>query len=170
MAGNQNTAELLDFEQHLDVHGSRSERWAEEARQRFEPLLAKSGRARELLAETRALEQLLDRAPLPDAQRMQSLADRISAAVVAEVKSSSASASVIDLGARRRLRQPLRSFSWKVASALAASLLVGIFIGASPSVTSAVESLATAVGLPSGAESTDLVLIYDAAADEEDFL
>lgn len=170
MAVDKDTAELVAFEEHLDVYGSRVERWAEEARERFEPLLERSARARELLAESRALERLLDQAPLPDAHRMQALTDRIAAFAAAEANNRPASASVIDLAARRQSRLPTRSLGWKIASALAASLLVGIFIGASSPVTTAVETLASAVGLPGEIEGADLVQIYDAAADEEDFL
>lgn len=166
MEADKDTAELVAFEHHLDVHGSRAERWTEAARQRFEPLLKRSRRAQEMLAEAQALERLLDQAPSPDTRRMQALADRIVMAAVAEAASERASAPVIDLAARRQIRQPARSFGWKVASALAASLLVGIFIGASPPITSAVETLASAAGLPGETDTEDLLLIYDDTDDE----
>lgn len=153
------------------MHGSRAERWPEAARRRFEPLLKESARARELLAEARALDELLDRAPLPDADRMASLVDRIAALAAAPATEKPAAAPVIDLAARRQARRPpAPGFGWRVASALAASLLVGIYLGASPPVTSTVEAVASVVGVSAEAESSDLVLIYDPAADEEEFL
>lgn len=170
MAGDKDTAELVAFEHHLDVHGSRAERWTGEARERFEPLLKRSERARELLSEARALERVLDRAPLPDPRRIELLADRIVATAVAQSADKQDTARIIDLTARRQSRQPARSFSWKIASALAASLLVGIFIGSSPPVTSAVERLASEVGLPGATDNADLLLIDDAATEDEDFL
>lgn len=171
MAVEQDRAELTAFEDHLDIHGSRAERWPDAARERFEPLLERSGRARELLAEARALESLLDRAPLPDEQRMQALAGRIVAAAAVEAGGKQASTPIIDLASHQRMRRsPAPAFRWKVASALAASLIAGIYLGASPPVTSAVEAIANAVGVPADPGGSDLVLIYDPAVDEEDFL
>lgn len=171
MAVDRDTAELAAFEGHLDVHGSRAERWPEAVRSRFEPLLERSARARELLAEARALESLLDRAPLPDPQRTQALADRVVAMAVAEKTAERTPAPVIDLATRKRMRRsPAPALRWKVASALAASLLAGVYLGASPPVTFAVEAIASAVGVPADTGGSDLVLIYDPAVDEEDFL
>ena len=170
MAVDKDTAELSAFEEHLDAHGSRVERWPETARVRFEPVLQRNARARELIAEARALETLLDRAPLPGAQRTEALAHRITAMATAEAAREPATAPVIDLAARRRTRAMAPTVRWKVASALAASLLVGIYLGSSPSVSSTVEAVAGAVGVSTDAEVSDLALIYDLAADEEDFL
>lgn len=171
MAVDTDTAELAAFEALLEIHGARAERWPDSARERFEPLIARNARARELLAEARALERLLDRASLPDAQRTQDLADRIIAAAAAEGAAQRPAANVVDFPAHRRTRAaPAQTVRWKVASALAASLLVGIYLGASPPVTSAVEAIATAVGLEDNAENADLVLIYSAAAEEEDLI
>lgn len=171
MAVDKDTAELAAFEDNLDIHGSRTERWPEAARLRFEPLLERSARARELLAEARALDSVLDRAPLPDTQRMQALADRIVAMAAAEATTKRSAAPVIDLATRKRLRRPpAPAFRWKVASALAASLLVGIYLGSSPPATSAVEAIASAVGVPADAGGLDLVLLDDPAAEDEDFL
>ncbi|MCL4766416.1 MAG: hypothetical protein KJZ80_09305 [Hyphomicrobiaceae bacterium] len=170
MTVDRHTGDLAAFEHHLEVYGSRFDRWPQEARRRFEPLLDGEPRAGELLAEARDLERLLDRAPLPDAVRMQALSDRIVALAAGETNDRS-SAPVIDLASRRRPRPMAQTFRWKVASALAASLLVGIYIGTSTPVVSAVEAIAGAVGLPAHGDTPDVVLFYDgAAADEEDLL
>ena len=63
-----------------------------------------------------------------------------------------------------------RASRLKLASALAASLIIGIFIGTTPPVVSAVEEIAGAVGLPANADVADLVLFDDGAADEEDLI
>lgn len=169
MTVDRETGELAAFERHLDVYGCRSERWPQEARRRFEPLLAREPRAGELLAEARALERLLDRAPLPDPARMLALGDRIVALAVTGAGNRTG-APVIDLATRRRPPPQAQAFRWKVASALAASLLAGIFIGNSTPVVSAVEAIASAVGLPADGQSSDVVLFYDGAVDEEDYL
>lgn len=171
MAGDKNSADLTALEEHLEIHGSRIERWPDAARRRFDLLLKENARARELLAETRALDDLLDRAPLPDARRMADLTERIAALAKAEGREQRTAAPVIDLTARRQARRPpVTPMRWKVASALAASLLAGIYLGSSPPVSTAVESVASLVGVAPDTESSDLVLIYDPAADEEEFL
>lgn len=170
MAVDKHTAELAAFEEHLDAYGSRVEIWPEAARRRFEPLIAGNARARELLAEARALENLLDRAPLPAKDRMVALADRIVSVATAEGREQVASAHVIDLAARRQARTVTRPAIWRVASALAASLLVGIYLGASPPVATAIEAIAGAVGVQTDSDLTDLAVIYDPAADEEEYL
>lgn len=168
MAGNNNSAELAAFEQHLDVYGSRADRWPREARSRFETLLAQDARARELLVEARAFEKLLDRAPVVDDASANALADRIAALATSQPQPRP-DASIIDLASRRRPSSPVQAFRWKVASALAASLLVGIFIGAASPVVSAVEDFAGSVGL-SDSGSSDLALFDDGAADDEELL
>ena len=171
MAVDKDTAELAAFEEFLEVHGARAERWPEAARERFRPLLERNARARELLAEARVLETLLDRAPLPSADRTEPLANRIVAVAAAEKANQPSTGNVIDLAARRQARTMLMPRSrWQVASALAASLLVGIYLGASPPVTSAIETIAAAVGLEDEAEDSDLVLMYSVVADEEELI
>ena len=169
MAVDKVTAELAGLEQHLDVFGSEVERWPAEARLRFEPLLASEARARELLNEARALDRLLDRAPLPDEARMEALADRIVGLAIADANASAQTAApVFDLASRRGPQaQPFR---WKVASALAASLIVGIFIGTAPPVISAVESIAASVGGQENVDPSDLALFDDGTSDDEDLL
>ena len=164
----EDTAELAAFEQHLEVYGSRAERWPATARERFEPLLAREARARELLADAQAFERLLDRSPLPDPARVKALSDRI--VVLATHEAGRASAPVIELAARRRQRPAPSASQWKLASALAASLIFGIYIGSAPPVVSAVEAIAGAVGLPADDESSELVLFDDGAADEEELI
>ncbi len=171
MAVDKVTAELAALEQHLDVFGSEVERWPAEARLRFEPLLASEARARELLDEARALDRLLDRAPLPNEARMKALADRIVGHAIADANASAQTAApVIDLASWRRRGPQAQPFRWKVASALAASLIVGIFIGTAPPVISAVESIAASVGGQENVDPSDLALFDDGTSDDEDLL
>lgn len=167
MAADKNT-ELAAFEEHLEVYGSRAERWPADARKRFEPSLAEQVRARGLLAEAQALERLLDQAPMPDPARVQALSDRIVDLATREPERPAAA--VIDFAARRRPQPLPRAFQLKLASALAASLVVGIFIGTTPRAVSAIAEIAGAVGLPADADVADLVLFGDGSADEEDLI
>jgi hypothetical protein len=148
---------LAALEEHLDVYGARAERWSEAARQRFEPLVAREPRAQALLAEARALERLLDRAPVVDGARLANLSDRIVAAAMADKRA--ASPSVVDLRQVRRARQYGFGANWRVASALAASLVLGIYLGTAPGIVAAVETIADTVGISDTVD--DDVALFD---------
>src|SRR5690606_32038312 len=114
MAGDKNSADLTALEEHLEIHGSRTERWPEAARRRFDFLLKENARARELLAEARALDDLLDRAPLPDPRRIADLGDRIAALAMAEGRDQRPAAPVINFPVRRQARRPqVAPIRWK---------------------------------------------------------
>lgn len=69
-----------DFETLLAVYGSDRARWPVEARKEAALLVARSAEARRLLAETEALDRVLDRAPLPSLAGEAALSARILAA------------------------------------------------------------------------------------------
>src|SRR5262245_46105064 len=78
---NQNrSVELEAFEHNLDIYGADEARWPAEARRRFRTLSKRDAQARALLSEARALERLLDQAPLPSPRRIEALRARILAA------------------------------------------------------------------------------------------
>lgn len=66
-----------DFERLLAVYGSDRARWPVEARREAAVLVASSAQARRLLAETEALDRVLDHAPLPSLAGEASLSARI---------------------------------------------------------------------------------------------
>lgn len=137
-----------EFEQLLAVYGSDRARWPVEARKEAALLVAKSAEARRLLAETEALDRVLDHAPLPSLAGEAALSARILAAAqrsprVVSVRTSvdTASAPHLDAGARplsQRLRMAgasgLRFATSRAglgAMLSAASLLAGVLIGLS---------------------------------------
>ncbi len=159
---------LTAFELHLDVYGARRERWSDAARRRFDPLLVNEPRARQLLAEARALDQVLESATPPiDADRLDTLSARIADFAAAEAKDATAT-NVVDLS-RARLSRPVArprfgsGGVWQMASALAASLIVGIYLGTAPVVMSAVETIAESVGIADTADTGNLALFDDGA-------
>ena len=66
-----------EFEQLLAVYGSDRSRWPLEARTSASQLVARNRDAQRLLAETEALDRVLDRAPMPTLAREAPLASRI---------------------------------------------------------------------------------------------
>jgi hypothetical protein len=165
------TGEIAAFERYLEAHGASPERWSEAARRRFLPLLEREAHAIRLMREARSLERLLDRASAPSPERVKALADRIISVAMNEAKHR-ADAAVIDLSSRRTARRHTdRSRSaagWKIASALAASLIAGIFLGNAPPVVSAVEAVADTVGLSERTDVASLAFFDEGGAGDED--
>ena len=133
---------LVDFERLLDVYGGDRTRWPAEARAAAAQLAARDARARRVMAEVEALDRVLERAPLPSLAIEAALAERIVAAAQRSpriVKIPTGKSSVISLPGSEILPQQ-QARSWKqqflrsdvrAAAVLAASLVVGIFIGIS---------------------------------------
>ena len=162
---------LADFERLLDVYGGDRTRWPAEARAAAAQLVARDAKARRMLAEAEALDRVLERAPLPSLAVEAALAERIVAAAQRSpriVKIASGQSSVVSLPDGRAL-PPQRSASWKLglrgdvraAALLAASLMVGIFIGISNVPQSVVPALADLAGPDRGAYSLAQVEPYD---------
>jgi hypothetical protein len=152
------SSELEALERLLASHGADRTRWPAPARLRFAPLLAARGDARRLVAEAAALDRLLDLAPAPATNRG-ALADRIVAAASADAGQRQ----VIRLPERGRLgslfgsaaaragafggaslRSGLRSGPWAGGALLAASLVLGAFMGTSGAIDSAIRPLTVA--------------------------
>jgi hypothetical protein len=148
---------LADFERLLDVYGGDRTRWPAEARAAAAQLAARDARARRILAEAEALDRVLERAPLPSLAVEAALAERIVAAAQRSpriVKIPAGQSSVISLpGSEALAQQQVRP--WKrqllrgdvhAAAVLAASLVVGIFIGVSNVPQSVLPGLADLAG------------------------
>jgi len=146
----ENWMTMADFERLLDVYGSDRTRWPVAARASGGQLVARDRAARRLLAQAECLDRVLERAPLPPLAREAALAERI-VAVARRTPRMVATRPVpqtgpaagptdpapgLDPGAARDQR-PARVLRWPTpelggaAGALAASLLLGIFIGLS---------------------------------------
>jgi hypothetical protein len=167
--GNPNMT-YADLERLLEVYGSDRTRWPVEARASAGQLVARDAPARRLLAEAEALDRVLDRAPLPSLAREASLAERIAAAAqrsprivsLAEAGKGAARASGHGGGAPGiklpgdttgrvvllpRSPRLLANRLGGAASLLAASLLLGVFIGVSSLPPSLAGPLEQATGL-----------------------
>ena len=163
---------LADFERLLDVYGGDRTRWPAEARAAAAQLVARDAKARRMLAEAEVLDRVLERAPLPSLAVEAALAERIVTAAQRSpriVKIATGQSSVVSLPAGRAL-PPSRPASWKLgllrgevraATLLAASLMVGIFIGISNVPQSVVPALADLAGTDRGAYSLAQVEPYD---------
>ena len=161
---------LAEFSRLLDAWGGDPSRWPDAVRMRMTELATAEVEPRRLLLEARSLGLTLDSvrdAPAPmTAQARDALVDRIVAA--AEVAPGLAtatpalSAQIVELRPRPiRARTPVGS-RWHTAGLVAASLLVGIYIGGTVNLMPMIQELAEAVGLP----STDHALGEDLGEEE----
>jgi hypothetical protein len=154
---NETSMTHSDFERLLEVYGSDRTRWPVEARASAGQLVARDLAARRLLSEAEALDRVLERAPLPSLAAESALAERIVAAarrsprMVRTAKVDAGAAAVAEPGnvialprAPAAPRRLARSAFGGAAGVLAASLLLGIFIGnssLSQSVLPAIEDM-----------------------------
>jgi hypothetical protein len=145
MTNTSNTMTIAELERLLDVYGSDRTRWPVEARANAGHLVARDRAARRLLAEAEALDRALERAPLPTLAQEAAMAERIVAAarrtprivagagVEAGRPPVTVGDNIVQLPALRRPRQWLsaKTAFGGVASALAASLALGVLLGLS---------------------------------------
>lgn len=163
---------LVDFERLLEVYGGDRTRWPAEERAAAAQLAVRDEKARRVLAEAEALDRVLERAPLPSLAVEAALAERIVAAAQRSpriVKTATRQSSVVALPDSRALPAQ-RSASWKqrllrgdvrAASVLAASLVMGIFIGLSNVPQNVVPALADLASNNGGAYGLAQIEPYD---------
>ena len=140
---------LDEFETLLETYGSDPGRWPVLRRAEALALVGDSAAAARLLAEARALDGVLARSGKPDPARLQPMADIIFAAAmtaaVAAPDTQSKGARIIQLPVRKRLPETLPAApwpvrretsrparepeTWRAATALAASLMLGVMLG-----------------------------------------
>lgn len=144
-----------EFERLLETYGGDFDRWPEASRAPARELVARGATASRALSEARALDQTLARAPLPAASRLSPLSDRILAAAIAGAakpamepslghrptarviplplrRPGGASPRVAPLGQQTPPSSPIpERVRWRAATALAASLVLGIALGVS---------------------------------------
>jgi hypothetical protein len=140
MSNTSETGEKIAKLQHvLDIYGADRTRWPAADRLDLAGFIASNASAREALAEATALDRLLDKAPRVSIERERALARRIVTAAAPLARPSS----VVPL------RRPVqaRSLSRRAAALMAASLMLGIFAGASGNLAPAFDFVAEAMGL-----------------------
>jgi hypothetical protein len=176
MSNQKNMADLQALERHLDVYGADQTRWPPETRQQFTPLLVGDSRARASLEEARALDRLLDRAPVPSGCRQRALRDRILAAISNDrvgVCNTQPAARVIALPPRRqsRTRTAAPRIGSRAAALLAAALVMGIYLGTAGGLTPEAQVVMEVVGLQTEPDPSQLSLLDEnGPLSEEDLL
>lgn len=113
----------------LDAYGADRTRWPAQVRRELAALISASAEAREALANAETFDRLLDQAPVLAPERVTALGERIVATSkrTLRVAASAAQAS----------GKPAAALAWRhlaVASALAASLVIGMVAGQMQSV------------------------------------
>jgi hypothetical protein len=129
MTRNLQPVGLDRLETALDTYGADRTRWPAPLRHELSALIADSGEARKLLRDAELFDQLLDQAPQYDLSRLDGLKKRIEAAVEHQPRLVSAK--------QQAARSPVlrRNHGW-AATALAASLVLGVLAGQSNVVNS----------------------------------
>jgi hypothetical protein len=174
--------DLEELRTRFDAYGADMTRWPQAARARAEAAVSVDPQVARMLAESKALDAVLAHAPLPAPERRAALADRI----VAEARSLAVEAAshtparqpgtVIPWpGARRAPPGPAVSSAqqtpWRAVALLAASLMLGVFVGAYDLVPGAIDPLVDAVDFSSDFDQTAAVVSDGLAASlDEDFL
>jgi len=168
------------LEHLLDVCGADRTRWPARERLRFASFITQDGEAQRLVAESAALDALLDRAPRASEDRERALKERIVATALRTGETKLAIVTSNDAPAPPRLPIWLRAASparmrerreWPAAAVLAASLVLGVMLGSAGTFDSTMQQVAEAAGIDSTAETSQLALGEDMLGSvDEDFL
>lgn len=139
--------ELERLDDILAAYGSDRTRWPAPMRLELSQLITTSAEARQMLAQAQAFDRLLDLAPVVSPERMSALSDRI-------VAQAGRTPRVVTSSVPNARPKP--ASVWKRhatgLSALAASLIAGVFAGQNGTVAPAVADIATVVGFDSLAD------------------
>lgn len=118
---------LDKLEATLDTYGADRTRWPAPLRLSLSGLIAGNSDAQKMLKDAEAFDRLLDVAPQYDATRLDKLSDRIAAA--AERQPRLVTSHVPSITPRPSVWSTLRRHHGIAATALAASLVLGVFAG-----------------------------------------
>jgi hypothetical protein len=195
--------DLRELERALDAYGADPQRWPEERRAHLMALISASSEARCMCDEAAALDRLLDASRAKDEvvplalmtrimAEVQSDGDECSAKNGGDARTGQRSAEIVTIGevaARRntsatgssgnkegaaRLRRlPAGDGNWASMAMLAASLVLGIYIGGTGQLDVAFERIGVVSGQPSASEDATAFLVPMLDGDDvvgEDFL
>jgi hypothetical protein len=170
------------LERLLEVFGADRTRWPARERLRFASLICEDDAARRLVAESAALDALLDRAPRASEDRERALKERI---VAAALRSGEAKLAVVASGQPKASHLPTfmraarlgssrngtrASREWSAAALLAASLVIGVMLGSSGTFDATVQEVAEATGLTTATETSQLALGEDVLTNSDEEL
>jgi hypothetical protein len=193
MVKDRRAEERQALEHLLEVYGADRTRWPARERLRFASVIAEDAEAKRLLAEATALGSLLDLAPRASEARERALQERI---VAKAVRTSDKKLAVV--GGRApdpaALRLPVERsatgrlsgrssgrfadrFSgralrdWPAAAVLAASLMIGVYLGSAGTLDTALQQAAEATGLTAVSDTSHVALGEEiVGTTEEDLL
>jgi hypothetical protein len=118
---------LDKLEAALDTYGADRTRWPAPLRLTLSGLIAGSAEAQKMLRDAEAFDRLLDKAPQYDSSRLAQLSARIASAAERQPRLvSDRAAPATETTPRRGF---MRRYNGLAATALAASLVLGVFAG-----------------------------------------
>ena len=172
------------LERLLDVYGADRTRWPARERLRFASFISEDEASQRLVAESTALDALLDLAPRASEARERALKERVVAAALRQTETKLAVVTGGGATAMARLPAWLRHArratpstrtherrEWPAAALLAASLVVGIVLGSAGTFDTTVQEVAEATGITTAGETSQLALGEEILAmSEEDLL
>ena len=132
----------------LDTHGADPSRWPVDDAGELASLAQQNPAARRLLAEANAFDRVLATAQAGRSDQFSGLIDRISARAVAIRPAAAGTAEIVTLPVRpvslqgHAVPQRQRRALWPVFGALAASLIVGFYVGTSSAVSPTLRQVA----------------------------
>jgi hypothetical protein len=145
------------LEAALDTYGADRTRWPAPLRHELSALIAGDAEARKALRDAELFDRLLDSAPQYDASRLENLKTRIAAAAERQPRIISTRSETV--------RPPmLRRYHGLAATALAASLVLGVLAGQSNVVNAFLgtsSSAASATRQMAQTDDTDILLDED---------
>jgi hypothetical protein len=118
----QRPVRLDKLEAALDTYGGDRTRWPAPLRLELSGLIAGNADAQKMLKDAEAFDRLLDHAPQYDAARLGKLKERIAAAAVRQPR-------LVGTRPVAKANAGVRRYNGLAATALAASLVLGIFAG-----------------------------------------
>ena len=162
----ERAGELAELERIVAAVGADAARWPAAARGRLSALVARDPQAALIVAEARAVDRLLDAAPVVRTAAT-GLADRIvAAALAAEVTRTTAEVIPLPRRAVPGGGRPAVRTGWRAAAAMAASLVAGIYLGGSVNLAPVLQDLADAAGIAIELEGFSMAMTDD-AGDED---
>ncbi len=153
----ENSEKFAKLQHLLDIYGADRTRWPAADRLDLSGLIATVPEAKAAVAEALALDRLLDKAPRVSIERERALARRIVSLAAPNALTSNVTP----------LRRPAvtRALLRPATALMAASLMLGIFAGASGNLSPAIDFVAEAIGLAD--DEPELALANDTISSEE---
>lgn len=136
---------MNDLAQLLEAYGADQARWPAARRSSVEGVLASDPRARAMLAEAAAFDRLLDGAASVPPEREHALAQRIVA--MAQANAPPLDRRPVVVAFKRPAGRLTVDIHRAAVASLAASLLLGMFVGSSGAGRSALGYVSEAIGL-----------------------